>query len=79
MGAQYGSVAIRLRGPSSLRGRDPRVVVVFGVAILACDLGDRREGDSAAVLGSNGWLCCWAAIYSVGPSLVGDRFLVHER
>src|SRR5262249_6033539 len=33
---------IRLRGPSSLRGRDPRVVGVFGVANLACDLGDRR-------------------------------------
>jgi len=29
---------IRLH-PSSLRGRDPRVVGVFGVANLACDLG----------------------------------------
>jgi hypothetical protein len=30
---------IPVRGPSSLRGRDPRVVGVFGVADLACDLG----------------------------------------
>jgi hypothetical protein len=29
---------IPLRGPSSRRGRDPRVVGVFGVADLACDL-----------------------------------------
>jgi hypothetical protein len=28
---------IRLRGPSSLQGRDPRVVGVFGVANLACE------------------------------------------
>jgi hypothetical protein len=28
-----------LRGPSSLRGRDSRVVVIFGVADLACNLG----------------------------------------
>ena len=31
-----------LHSPSSLRGRDPRVVVVFGVAILEWDLGDSR-------------------------------------
>jgi hypothetical protein len=30
---------IPLRAPSSLRGRDLRVVRVFGVADLACDLG----------------------------------------
>ena len=30
---------IPLRGPSSLHVRDPRVVRVFGVADLACDLG----------------------------------------
>jgi hypothetical protein len=30
---------IRLRGPSSRRGRDLRVVGVFGVADLAFDLG----------------------------------------
>ena len=36
--ATLGSL-IRLRGPSSLRSRDPRVVGVFGVAGLACDLG----------------------------------------
>ena len=31
------SSLIRLRDPTSLRGRDPRVVGVFGVADLACD------------------------------------------
>jgi hypothetical protein len=36
---QLGSL-IRLHGPSSFRGRDPRVVGGFGVANLACDLGD---------------------------------------
>jgi hypothetical protein len=46
--ATLGSL-IRLHGPSSLRGRDPRVVGVFGVANLACDLGDRREGDGPTV------------------------------
>ena len=30
---------IRFRGASSLRGRDRRVVGVFGVVDLACDLG----------------------------------------
>jgi hypothetical protein len=40
----FGSL-IRLHCPSSLRGRDPRVVGVFGVANLACDLGD-RAGDT---------------------------------
>jgi hypothetical protein len=34
---------IRLHGLSSVRGRDPRVVGVFGVANLACDLGDNRH------------------------------------
>jgi hypothetical protein len=32
-------LAYRLRGPSSPRGRDPRVVGGFGVANLGCDLG----------------------------------------
>jgi hypothetical protein len=36
--ATWGSL-IGLRRPSSLRGRDPRVVGVFGVVDLACDLG----------------------------------------
>ena len=36
--AEAGSL-IRLRGASSLRGRDPRVVGSFGVADLARDLG----------------------------------------
>src|SRR5262249_11239207 len=36
--ATLGSL-IPLRGPSSLRGRDFRVVRVFGLAYLACDLG----------------------------------------
>jgi hypothetical protein len=36
---------IRLHGRSSIRGRDPRVVGVFDVANLACDLGD-RAGDT---------------------------------
>ena len=35
--SEAGSL-IRLRDPSSLRRRDPRVVGVFGVADLACDL-----------------------------------------
>jgi hypothetical protein len=30
----------------SLRGRDPRVVGVFNMANLACDLGDRRVPTS---------------------------------
>src|SRR5262249_50687054 len=33
------SEGLRLRGPSGLRGRDPRVVGFFGVVDLACDLG----------------------------------------
>jgi hypothetical protein len=37
----YLGSLIRLRGPCSLRDRDPRVVGVFGVADLACDLGTR--------------------------------------
>jgi hypothetical protein len=36
---------VRLHSPSSLRGRDPRVVVVFGVAILECDLIFSAGGD----------------------------------
>ena len=36
--SEAGSL-IRLRGASSLRGRDPRVVGSFGGADLACDLG----------------------------------------
>ena len=36
--ATLGSL-IRLRGPSSLWGRDPRVVGIFGLADLACNLG----------------------------------------
>src|SRR5262249_13124002 len=36
--ATLGSL-IPLRGPSSRRGRDFRVVRVFGLAYLACDLG----------------------------------------
>jgi hypothetical protein len=35
----YLGSLIHLRGASGLRGRDPRVVGVFGVAALACDLG----------------------------------------
>ena len=38
---------IRLRDPSSLWGRDPRMVGVFGVADLACDLGTRAVALSA--------------------------------
>ena len=40
--AEAGSL-IRLRGASSLRGRDPRVVGSFGVADLACDLGTQAR------------------------------------
>jgi hypothetical protein len=40
-----GAVRVRLHSPSSLRGRDPRVVVVFGVAILECDLIFSAGGD----------------------------------
>jgi len=46
---------IPLRDPFSLRGRDPRVVGVFGVADLACNLGEAWQavafsagGDGAA-------------------------------
>jgi hypothetical protein len=35
---------VRLHSPSSLRGRDPRVVMVFGVAILECDLIFSADG-----------------------------------
>src|SRR5262249_37126006 len=52
---QLVEVTIRLRGASSLRGRDPRVVGVFGVADLACD---RRSGSS--------WLFCTAQRRPVG-------------
>ena len=40
--SEAGSL-IRLRGASSLRGRDPRVVGSFGVADLACDLGTQAR------------------------------------
>jgi hypothetical protein len=42
---------IPIRGPSSRRGRDPRVVRVFGVADLAYDLGDSREVTMRKPLG----------------------------
>jgi len=38
----YLGSLIRLRGASSLSGHDLRVVRVFGVANLACNLGHRR-------------------------------------
>jgi hypothetical protein len=40
-----------LRDASSLRGRDSRVVGAFGVANLACDLGDRRAPLRSPVIG----------------------------
>jgi hypothetical protein len=50
-----------LRGSSSLRGRDPRVVGVFGVANLACDLDERRVPSCG----------------SRAPRRVATRFIVH--
>jgi len=39
---------------------------------------DSRDGDNAAVLGSNGRLCCCAVSSGPWSSLVSHRFLVHE-
>jgi hypothetical protein len=36
-----------------LRGRDPRVVGIFGVADVACDLGDRRVRSQTSFCGVN--------------------------
>ena len=38
---------VRLHSPFNLRGRDPRVVVFFGVAILECDPADSRVRPQA--------------------------------
>jgi len=51
----------------------------FCVACVALGLGHRREGDNAAVLGSNGRFCCCALSSGAWASLVRHRFLVHER
>ncbi len=75
--ATLGSL-IRLRDPSSLRGRDPRVVGVFGVADLACDLGDRRVPScygSRASRGSAGQ----PVIPGVGPLAGGCWGLIAMR
>src|SRR5262249_16107930 len=63
-------------------------LLVFGAVTLAWwgflawliwhILGQSR-GDNAAALGSNGQLCCCAVSSGAWASLVGDRFLVHER
>ena len=52
IGTQYGvklGSLIRLRGPSSLRSCDPRVVGVSGVVDLACDLGRRVRSQTSAI------------------------------
>jgi hypothetical protein len=62
---------IRLRGPSSRRGRDPRVVGVFGVANLACDLGDRyvRSWEPLSEASINCPLILRVELLLVQPSL----------
>ena len=68
---QIGSL-IRLRGPSSLRGRDPRVVGSFGVVDLARDLG---TGACAHKRAREFVLCGSAARKKGGRDrgVVGDR------
>ena len=45
---------VRLHSPSNLRGRDSRVVVVFGVAILERDLTFSAGGDGGSGLLASG-------------------------
>jgi hypothetical protein len=49
------------------------------VLVLLMKIAQAGDHDNATALDRNGQLCCCAVSSGVWASLVGDRFLVHER